>query len=93
MSHEPLTAQNGKYVSTRWALGVAVALLFAAVGGWGKWVHTTMTTDHDKLIQATAKITDLDRHILEVKATGLRTQELVRQVLREHRAMGLGGES
>ncbi len=56
MSHEPLSAQNGRYISTKWALGGAVTLLVLAVGGWASWATATVNSDHDTLIRVTTNL-------------------------------------
>lgn len=56
MSHEPLSTQNGRYISTKWALGGSLTLLVLAIGGWAGWLHSTVWGDHDTLIRATASL-------------------------------------
>ncbi len=69
MAHDPITTQNGRYVSTKWALGGTVALLVMAVAGWASSLRATVSSDHDTLIRVGQSLESLDAHMLDIQST------------------------
>lgn len=82
--HGPVSVETptGRYISTKWVLGVVSSLLVVALVGWGKWVQNVVTSDHDELIRTTILLDKIDQHITELAATSKAYDDHLSQTLR-----------
>lgn len=81
----PVTMNNGRYISTRWVLSVVIVLLVGTLSGWGAWMQATVTGDHDKLIQATEKIEHIDVHVSETLDVVKEISDQMSNILADHK--------